>query len=62
MSTLMQLLMGCVVVFVTIGEGFAQRITIQQPVVSQFRVSTMVSVPDRGSTFWAASAERAPVG
>ncbi|MDG2127225.1 MAG: hypothetical protein P8K08_04470 [Fuerstiella sp.] len=51
MSTLMQLLMGCLMVFVTVGEGFAQRITIQQPVVSQFRVSTMVSVPDRGSTF-----------
>jgi len=31
------------------GSVWGQRITVQQPVVQQFGVSTVVSVPDRGS-------------
>lgn len=31
------------------GEAYAQAITVQQPVVQQFGVQTVVSVPDRGA-------------
>ncbi len=35
----------------TVQDVQAQQVTIQQPVVSQFRVDTVVSVPDGGRAF-----------
>ena len=36
-------------IFLAAGTAGAQSITVQQPVVRQFHVNTVVSVPDRGS-------------
>lgn len=40
---------GCFLVAIATDSVCAQRLTVQQPVVSRFGVQTTVSVPDRGS-------------
>lgn len=49
MKSYFQLLTGCLIVLATVDECSAQRLTVQQPVISRFGVQTTISVPDRGT-------------
>ena len=43
--------LAAVLFFGATSSVFAQRVTVQQPVIQVFSVDTVVSVPDRGTAF-----------